>query len=29
MIFITDGSGFIGANFIINWFNENNVPKFK
>ena len=26
MIFITGGSGFIGANFIINWFNENDEP---
>ena len=26
MILITGGSGFIGANFIINWFNEKDEP---
>jgi len=26
MILVTGGSGFIGANFIINWFNENDEP---
>ena len=26
MILVTGGSGFIGANFILNWFSENEEP---